>query len=218
MTSRFLTIAAALVLLGGAPAAAQSTSWLGSSPAYARDDYRAQYADARRAAHDNGYRDGLKRGEQAARDGKAFNAQLEREYRDARNGYNRSYGDRERYRDDYRGGFAQGYRDGYDRRGSRVQYPGGQQYPGAYPGGASGYGYGRNAGYGAFQNGAGDGYRKGLEDIQDREYPDVTRHKWYRSGDHDYDKAYGSKDAYKVEYRRGFEQGYERAFREGRRR
>src|SRR6266545_6597105 len=77
-------------------------------------------------------------------------------------------------------------------------------------------GYG-NVGYGAFQNGASDGYRKGLEDIQKRRYPDVTRHSWYRNGDHDYDRAYGSKDAYKVEYRRGFQEGYNRAFREGRR-
>ena len=62
-----------------------------------------------------------------------------------------------------------------------------------------------------------DGYRKGLEDIEDRKSPDATRHKWYRSGDHDYDKAYGSKDAYKIEYRRGFEEGYDRAYREARR-
>ena len=214
--SRFLTISAALVLLGGAPAAAQSGGWLGRSPAYAGDGYRAPYQNARRAAHDNGYRDGLKRGEQAGRDRKAFNAQLERDYRDATNGYNRSYGDRDRYRDDYRGGFAQGYRDGYYRRGygNDGSYGnGGRGY-----GNGNGYGYGRNAGYGAFQNGASDGYRKGLEDIEKRRYADVTRHGWYRSGDHDYDRAYGSKDAYKIEYRRGFEQGYNRAFGEGRRR
>ena len=213
--SRFLTISAALVLLGTAPAAAQSSGWLGRSPAYAGDDYRAPYQNARRAAHDNGYRDGLKRGEQAGRDRKPFNAQLERDYRDATNGYNRSYGDRDRYRDDYRGGFAQGYRDGYYRRGYGDD--GSYGYGGRGYGNGNRYGYGRNAGYGAFQNGASDGYRKGLEDIEKRRYPDVTRHGWYRSGDHDYDRAYGSKDAYKIEYRRGFEQGYNRAFGEGRR-
>ena len=224
MTSRILTISAALVLLSGAPAAAQSGGWLGRAPAYADDDYRAPYAQARRAAQDNGYRDGLKRGEQAARAGKAFNAQLERDYRDAQNGYNRSYGDRARYRDDYRGGFAQGYRAGYSQRGERASY-GTQEYPNSYPNAypdsypdaSRGYGYGGNAGYGAFQNGAGDGYRKGLEDVQDREYPDATRHKWYRNADRDYDKAYGSKDAYKIEYRRGFQEGYDRAYRERRR-
>jgi hypothetical protein len=225
MTSRFLTISAALVLLGSAPAAAQSNGWLGAPPAYAGDDWRAPYQDARRAGYDNGYRDGVKRGEQAARDRKAFNAQLERDYRDATNGYNRSYGDRERYRDDYRGGFAQGYRDGYYRRDSRDSRDQYGRYPGYGNNGRYGngngnqgngnrYGYGRNnAGYGAFQNGASDGYRKGLEDIEKRRYPDVSRHSWYRNGDHDYDRAYGSKDAYRIEYRRGFQEGYNRAFR-----
>ena len=33
MTKRFLTISAALVLLGGAPAAAQNNGWLGGAPA-----------------------------------------------------------------------------------------------------------------------------------------------------------------------------------------
>ena len=223
-TTRFLTISAALVLLAGAPAAAQNGGWLGTTPAYGGGDYRAGYQDARRAAHDNGYRDGVRRGEQAARDRKAFNAQLERDYRDATNGYNRSFGDRERYRDDYRGGFAQGYREGYYRGDSRGQYG---QYPGygndrGYGNGrtgnggwgnGNGNGYGRNAGYGAFQNGASDGYRKGLEDIEKRRYADVSRHSWYRSGDHDYDRAYGSRETYKIEYRRGFEEGYNRAFR-----
>ena len=204
MTARFLTISAAVVLLGGAPAAAQPGAWLGAPPAYSGDDYRAPYAAARRAAYDNGYRDGIKRGEQAARGSKTFDARIERDYRDASNGYNRSYGDRDRYRDDYRGGFAQGYRDGYYGREAQVPYA------------VNGNGYGRNAGYGAFQNGASDGYRKALEDIEDRQYPDVSRHKWYRGGDHEYDKAYGSKDAYRIEYRRGFEEGYNRAFREGR--
>jgi hypothetical protein len=195
-TSKALTIAAALALVAAAPAAAQ-TDWIGvTSTAYA-DDYRTSYAAARRAAHDNGYRDGVKRGEQAARGKKPFNAQIEREYRDAENGYNRSYGDRNRYRDDYRGGFAQGYRDGYEGRGKNDR----------------GWGYGGNAGYGAFQNGVSDGYSKAREDLDDRRSPDPTRHKWYRSGDHDYEKSYGSKDAYKVDYRRGFAEGYDRAMR-----
>ena len=219
MTSRMLTISAALVLLGGAPAAAQNSGWLGRAPAYGSDDYRAPYAAARRAAYDNGYKDGLRRGEQAARAGKAYNAQLERDYRNAQNGYNRSFGDRARYQDDYRGGFAQGYRDGYSQRGGRAQYPNAypNSYPDSYPGNGRGYGYGGTASYGAFQNGAGDGYRKGLEDIEDRKSPDATRHKWYRSADRDYDNAYGSKDVYRTEYRRGFQEGYNRAFREGRR-
>jgi len=193
MTSKFLTISAALVALSATPAMAQPNAWLGTAASYAPDDYRASYADARRAAHDNGYKDGLKRGEQAARDRRPLDLQRERDYRSADGGYNRNYGDRNRYRDNYRGGFERGYRDGYDRR------------------------HNGTAGYGAFQNGIRDGYSKAVDDIEDRKHPNARLHKWYREGDRDYDKRYGSKDAYKLEYRRGFEQGYERAYREARR-
>jgi hypothetical protein len=234
MTSRLLQIsaAAALVMAAAAPARAQAGGWLGSAPAaYANDDYRTSYADAQRSAYDFGYRDGLKRGEQAARDRRGLDVERERDYRQADNGYNRSFGDRNRYRDNYRFGFAQGYRDAYNRGGygsDRGAYGNGRVYPDAnqrYPDANRGYpeanrgygGYGSTAGYGARQNGVTDGYRKGLDDVRDRKYPDVSRQKWYRNGDHDYNSRYGSKESYRVEYRRGFEEGYNRAYREGRR-
>src|SRR3954468_11661263 len=234
MTSKFVTISAALVMLSGAPAVAQTTSWLGGSTAYASDDYQASYADAQRQAYDNGYRDGLKRGEQAARDRQPLDVQRERDYRSADGGYNRNYGDRTRYRDNYRGGFTQGYRDSYNRYASNGGYDnrgvwndrnggnGGWNDPRNGVGNGRntrGYGYGGNnpAAYGAYQNGVSDGYQKGLDDAHDRKSPDVTRQKWYRSGDHDYNSRYGSKDSYRVEYRRGFEEGYNRAYRDGRR-
>jgi hypothetical protein len=238
MTSRFLTISAAMGLMVAAasPARAQVRGWQGAPAAYANDDDRASYADSRREAYDNGYRDGLKRGEQALRDRRPLDIERERDYRNAEAGYNRSYGDRNRYRDSYRGGFAQGYRDGYNRRGERSSYPNSGYPNGVYPNGGypnngypnngyptrgpndgRSYGYGGTAGFGAFQNGVSDGYKKGLDDVNDRKYPDVSRQKWYRSGDHDYDNRYGSKEAYRVEYRKGFEEGYNRAFRERRR-
>ena len=119
MTFKILTMTAALGLVASG-AAAQTNNWLGTTASYS-DDYRASYADARRAARDNGYRDGLKRGEQAARERRAFEVERERDYRDADNGYNRELGDRTRYRNDYRGGFAEGYRDGYSRNDRQAQ-------------------------------------------------------------------------------------------------
>ena len=211
MRSATLTISTAmgLMLATAGPARAQSHIWGGAPAAYANDEYRASYAQAQRAARDNGYRDGLRRGEEAARSGRALDIERERDYRSAENGYNRTYGDRNRYRDTYRGGFAEGYRDGYGRRGAyRPSYP-------SSPG--SGRGWGGTASYGAYQNGVADGYKKGLDDVQDRKRADVERQKWYRSGDHDYDNRYGSKETYRIEYRRGFEEGYNRAYREGRR-
>jgi len=212
MTSRILTktltisTALGLMLAAAGTAHAQPNIWGGAPAAYADDDYRASYAQAQRAARDNGYRDGLKRGEDAARGGRALDIERERDYRNAENGYNRTYGDRNRYRDTYRGGFAEGYRDGYARRAvDRRSYPG------------NGRGWGGTANYGAYQNGIADGYEKGLDDVHDRKRADVERQKWYRNGDHDYNSRYGSKETYRVDYRRGFEEGYNRAYREARR-
>jgi hypothetical protein len=203
MNSRFLTMtlfpAVGLMLAVASPAGAQTRAFGNPTTAYGRDDYRAPYADAQRAAFDNGYRDGRKRGEQAAREKRPFDVQRERDYRSAEDGYNRSLGDRSRYRDNYRGGFTQGYREAYQRRDD-----------------SRGRGYGGTASYGAYQNGTGDGYKKGLDDVNDRKRADVTRQNWYRSGDHDYDSRYGPKETYRVEYRRGFEEGYNRAYRERR--
>jgi len=214
MTSRILTAtltistAMGLMLAAAGPAQAQPSIWGGVPAAYANDDYRASYAEAQRAARDYGYRDGLKRGEDAMRSGRALDIERERDYRNADNGYNRSYGDKNRYRDTYRGGFAEGYRDAYGGRGVlRPSYPSSR---------AIDRGWGGTANYGAYQNGIADGYKKGLDDTHDRKRADVERQKWYRNGDHDYDSRYGSKETYRIEYRRGFEEGYNRAYREAR--
>ena len=194
-----LTFSMTALALAAAPARAQAQAWLPAQSAYASDDYRASFADAQRAAYENGYKSGLKRGLQAVRDRRPLDIERERDYRSAEEGYNRSYGDRNRYRDTFRGGFTQGYREGYNRNG---RFTNG--------------GYGGTANFGARQNGLSDGYKKGLDDASDRKYPDVSRQKWYRNGDHDYDSRYGSKETYRVEYRRGFEEGYNRAYREAR--
>jgi hypothetical protein len=210
MTStRLLTISMmGLALTAGAPALVQAQPWTSVTAAYANDDYRASFAETQRAAFDNGYRTGLKRGAQALRDRRPLDIERERDYRSADEGYNRSFGDRNRYRDTFRGGFAEGYRDAYTQRGARVTLPGtGSDY---------GRGYGGTANFGARQNGLSDGYKKGLDDVSDRKSPDVSRQKWYRNGDHDYDSRYGSKESYRVDYQRGFEEGYNRAYREAR--
>lgn len=217
MTTRILTISMVGLALASVPSRALAQPWLPSPAAYAHDDYRASYADAQQAAYDNGYRSGLKRGAQALRDRRPLQIERERDYRSADEGYNRSFGDRNRYRDAFRGGFAAGYRDGYSQRGARLPFPGAGRDYGRGPSTPLGTGYGGTANFGARQNGLSDGYEKGLDDVKDRKYPDPSRHKWFRNGDHDYDNRYGSKESYRVEYRRGFEDGYNRAYREVRR-
>jgi len=234
MRNQLLTIgaiAAAAVLSVSGRAAAQANNWMQQRVSYA-DDERQSYHDARRVAYDNGYREGLRDGESAARDHRTFDVQRERDWRNADSGYNRNYGDKNRYRDNFRVGYSDGYRAAYDRYygsgyyGGRPSYPrrdDGWRNPGSYPPSRRNHPQGRYGDYGygvsniAFQNGANDGYEKGLDDARDRKYPDATRHKWYRSGDRHYEGRYGSKDAYKDQYRRGFTEGYQRAYRDARR-
>ncbi len=80
-----------------------------------------------------------------------------------------------------------------------------------------GYGYPRNGGYAyspAFANGTNDGYEKGREDAKDRDSYDPNRHKWFREGDHDYKSSYGPRSQYENVYRQGFQEGYDRGYRE----
>lgn len=233
MRNRLITLsaaAAALFLVTGT-ASAQSASWLGQRGGYS-DDTRQSYYDARRVAYDNGYREGLRDGESAARNRRPFDVQRERDWRSADRGYNRSYGDKDRYRDSFRNGYTDGYRAAYDRYsdngGGYYGGPSNQRgngYPGTwgngnYPRNGRTYPQGRYGDYGygvsriAYQNGINDGYDKGMDDARDRKYPDPHRQKWYRSGDRHYESRYGSKDAYKDQYRRGFEEGYQRAYRD----
>ena len=182
---------------------------------------QGRYYDGRSAVYQEGYREGVREGERDARRGDPFSYRDERAYRQADRGYQGRYGDRDRYRQLFQSGYVDGYSAGYrryagygrndDRYGgvwnNRRNDP---RYGGGYPGG--GYGY-----YGpAFENGARDGYEKGVEDLRKNRNFDPLRHSWYRSGDRHYEGRYGSRENYKDVYRRGFQQGYERGYGEGR--
>ncbi len=192
------------------------------------DDAPQPYNESRRLAYDNGYREGVKEGEKDARSRNVYDFRDERAWQRADKGYHRSFGDEWRYQQSFRGGFEAGYSDGYRRYGGNYGYGGGG-YGGGYgtrvPGGTypntrgdygygyprSGYGYGSNP---AYSNGVNDGYQKGREDARDRDSFDPRRHKWYRSGDHNYRNEYGPRREYENLYRQGFQQGYERGYRE----
>jgi len=68
----------------------------------------------------------------------------------------------------------------------------------------------------AFDSGWRDGYNRGIDDLRHHRVPEVWRQKWYRNGDHHYNRDYGSREEYRIEYRRGFREGYDRAYREAR--
>ena len=130
-----------------------------------------------------------------------FNYQDEREFQRADRGYHRSFGDRERYRQTFRDGYAAGYSEAFGRY-SRVARNDGRYRPtpgrerSIQPAGTVSFTrrlrpwciY-RNGGYysPAFDNGARDGYEKGQEDARKSRSFDPLRHSWYRSGDRHYD-------------------------------
>ena len=237
MSIRILALSSALLAAAVPAGAQQFNDWLTPRAGYAvgidsRESTGQSYRDTRQVAYDNGYREGLRCGENAARGRRAFDLERERDYRNGDSGYNRNFGDRDRYRESFRSGFAEGYRISFSRYGYNGGYSGGGSYggpvdqrrdgvwnypgSGRYPGYGNGGGYAYGTGY-AFQNGVNDGYQRGRDDARDRKYPDYARQKWYRSGDRHYDDHYGSREAYRVQYRRGFQEGYDRAYRELRR-
>lgn len=220
-TSSLPLIALLAVLGTPALAAAQTGVWRVPGDVWrytASGDQPVAYYDARRAAYDRGYREGLRKGEQDGRRGVRFGFYDERDYRRADKGYHRSYGDRERYRQVFRDAYSTGYADGYRRyaRYGRNDPRGGpylQGRPGAW--GAGPYGRTTYASP-AFENGLREGYEKGREDARRNRSFDPVRHSWYRAGDRHYRSQYGPREAYKDQYRRGFQQGYARGYEEAR--
>jgi hypothetical protein len=226
-------IAASALALGAfvfaGTADAQSSDWLDGGRSAYSPEVRQSYYDSRRAAYDTGFREGVKEGEKDGRKGDVFEFHDEKAYQHADKGFHREYGSLERYRQSFRTGFSAGYAEAYerfaprygssgrilnDRRGT----PGWSRGPSGVfnPNTRPGVGYPGSAGYysPAYDNGANDGYEKGLEDARKHRSFDPLRHDWYRSGDRHYESRYGSKEQYKDLYREAFRSGYERGYRE----
>src|SRR5688572_28583375 len=107
----FAPFLGALVLATATPVFAQ---W--GRPDNARPSYGGRlYAEARRAAYDNGFREGAKEGEKVGRARDRFDYRDQRDFQRAVHGYHRSFGDVDRYRQTFRAGFADGYGQGYIR-------------------------------------------------------------------------------------------------------
>lgn len=64
-------------------------------------------------ASDTGFNDGYRAGLDDGRNNRRADARLERDYRDGDNGYERWYGPKEVYAQNYRQGFIDGYQRGY---------------------------------------------------------------------------------------------------------
>ena len=64
-------------------------------------------------AFQNGYRDGLDKGREDAKDGDRFDTNRHSWYRSANRGYDDDYGSRSEYQSRYRQGFEDGYAEGF---------------------------------------------------------------------------------------------------------
>jgi hypothetical protein len=190
MRSRIHILVVAMLAGSGLAAAVPAAA----EPAPIQRADRFERRDQR--AYDQGFKQGVREGEQDARRSGVFDIDLP----------NR----RGRQGADFDSGFVAGYRAGFERvrpsvaRDNRVYrggaVSGGRRANGAYREPASARGYS-------------DGYERGLDDVRHRNRYDPVGEKDYRNADDGYYSGYGSKDAYKNNYRAGFRQGYEDGYR-----
>ena len=82
-----------------------------------------RYNDLYRVAQENGYRDGVRHGQDDRNHNRRFEYQDSGDFRDASRGYRSEYGNREAYRNAYREGFRRGYEDGYRNNRSNNRFP-----------------------------------------------------------------------------------------------
>jgi flagellar biosynthesis/type III secretory pathway protein FliH len=143
---------------------------------------------------DQGYVDGVRKGEADARGRRPFNT-----------------GNQGGPNNDYRRGFVDGYREGYTRTRAQVNRgaPDWRYQQQQQRSAVRGY---REP---AFATGFDSGYDKGVEDSRDGDRYDPVRHSDYRNADRGYRDTYGTKDAYRNNFRAGFRQGYEEGYRAG---
>ncbi len=156
-------------------------------------------------ARNTGYRDGLEKGRNDARQGASFNLERHDAYRDADHGYRSSFGNKEDYRRQYREAFRLGYEEGYRGRPDRWA---GQEPPEERTGrrGAAYSEVAENTGYR-------DGLEKGRNDARQGASFNLERHDAYRDADHGYRSSFGNKEEYKQQYRDAFRRGYQEGYR-----
>ena len=113
---RMLPAALAIGVLASTAACATGYAY-GDQGRYGRPGDRGygSYRYGERVAYDNGYRDGIKAGENDGRRGRRYEPSRHGDWRDADDGFRREYGDHNLYRRNYRVGFEQGYSQAYRR-------------------------------------------------------------------------------------------------------
>jgi hypothetical protein len=204
MSARYLALVSALALV--APAAQLEARQQWRPPVYSQPSSQSGYNE--------GYQRGQRAGDDDRRRRRSFNFSDASDFRRGDLGYRPQYGSRDRYRVDFRLGFEAGYRASYGVGISLGFGTGNRDFgrPGP-PAWSNGGAYGRASDL-AFENGQNDGYQEGFNDGRNRHRDDPIAESRYRNATRGYDRWYGAVDHYKLNYREGFVQGYERGYRE----
>lgn len=163
---------------------------------------------APQAAFSEGYERGVRAGVTDGRRGDAFRFNDEDDYRRGDIGYRSQFGTRDRYRIDFRIGFERGYRSGYEQSRVRAGSAPWSNTRGPWRSGRNDL---------ASATGFSDGYQAGANDARNRRRFDPVSESRYRSGDHGYERWYGSRDVYKDNYREAFRDGYREGYQDIRR-
>jgi hypothetical protein len=196
----------ALVLGVLLPSAALA-QWSPPSSVTSSRDNRA-YSNDRAYGYDEGYRRGMLAGSSDASRRAAFNFAAHLDFRRGDVGYRTQFGARDRYRHEFRRAFEVGYRFGFGRYGGDYDRRLADRRPGpAWHNGRAGAPFDV-----AHQQGHSDGYEAGFDDARDRRRFEPVAERRYRAADRGYNKTYGPRDRYAVNYRTGFLVGYESGY------
>jgi hypothetical protein len=176
---------------------------------YDRGDYDGYYrqgntAEARQYGYQNGYNDGIGKGQHEGRERDPYDYQTP-DWRQASRGYQHWMGPiggyQRGYQEGYRRGFRSGYRSvaGWRGYGDRDGWGRGGYYP--YQ-----TGYEGNV---AYQFGYEDGVAVARADIQNRKRYNSKPRGRFDDCDHGYRREYGTKNQYKAEYANAYRNGYD---------
>jgi hypothetical protein len=156
-------------------------------------------SETRHHGYEHGYRDGYSYGRDAHARGAALDIRSDA-YRDADHGYRIEFGPKEEYETGYREGYRMGADDGFAGNTSRFEHVFGDEH------------YTPNDRWGyqdiASEMGYRDGVTAGLKDAKEHHSFRPTEHDQWKDGDRGYHDSLGSKESYKVEYRKAYEAGY----------
>jgi hypothetical protein len=186
---------------------------LGAGGQSRTDDRAGQYGgstDARQHGYEHAYRDGADRGRQD-RERRTGYSLKDSDYQSGAREYETSFGNRNQYMRGYREGYKAGYDDGYnDRAGQYGQLYGRPPGDARAPTANDAHGA-RSAGsaHMGFDVGYRDGITAGQQDHGRNVRSNFRGSAAYQSADLGYRANDGDKDAYRLQFRDGFERGYE---------